>query len=90
MQISESTVSAGLLPAPNPLKTAAKELETAFLSEMLKAANFAVTPSAFGGGIGEDQFASLLRESMAREMVEAGGVGLAERLFASLNQGANR
>jgi len=40
----------------------AKDLETAFLSEMLKSIGFGEIPESFGGGAGEDQFASFLRE----------------------------
>ena len=65
----------------------AKELEAAFLSEMLKAAKLGETPQEFGGGIGEDQFASFMRDAQARAMVDAGGIGLAEQLFKSLTKG---
>lgn len=54
-----------------------EKLEAVFLSEMLKASGVGETPSTFGGGIGEDQFASFLRDAQAREMVRAGGLGLA-------------
>lgn len=78
------------LPQAEPntaLKQAAKELEAAFLSEMLKAAKLGETPEQFGGGIGEDQFASFMRDAQAKAMVEAGGIGLAEQLFKSLTKG---
>jgi len=70
------------------LRIAAGKLEAAFLAEMLKAARFGETPTAFGGGIGEDQFASFLRNAQAEEWVRAGGIGLAEQLFTSLSKGA--
>ena len=60
------------------------ELETVFLSEMLKSAGLGKTNDAFGGGVGEEQFASFLVEAQAREMVKAGGIGLAETLFNSM------
>lgn len=66
------------------LREAAEKLEAAFLAEMLKASRFGETPSEFGGGIGEDQFASFLRQAQAEGMVRAGGIGLAEQLFESL------
>lgn len=83
---------AGSLPTPasqktEDLMTAAKELESAFLAEMLKSAGLGETPEGFGGGIGEDQFSSFLREAQARAMVEAGGIGLAQQLFESLAKG---
>lgn len=67
--------------------TAAKQLEAAFLAEMLKSAGLGETPEGFGGGIGEDQFASFLREAQASAMVEAGGIGLAQQLFEALSKG---
>lgn len=66
------------------LRRAAEGLEAAFLSEMLKAAKFGEPPSAFGGGIGEEQFASFLRDAQAKEMVRAGGIGLAEQIYRSM------
>ncbi|KAA2315562.1 chemotaxis protein chel [Pseudooceanicola sediminis] len=75
-------------PAPPPRKKelwdAAQKMEAAFLSEMLKSAGLGETPESFGGGTGEDQFASFLREEQAHAMVEAGGIGLAEMLYQSL------
>lgn len=68
------------------LMVMARKLEANFLSEMLKAAGLGATPSTFGGGAGEDQFASFLRQAQADEMVKAGGIGLAEALFESLKE----
>lgn len=65
---------------------AAKELEASFLSEMLKSAGIGKTPDSFGGGIGEDQFASFLRQEQARSMVDSGGIGLAQSLFEALKE----
>jgi len=66
------------------LRDAAKKLEATFLSEMLKAAGMDKFASGFGGGIGQEQFASFLRDAQATEMVEAGGIGLAESLFNAM------
>ena len=71
------------------LMNAARELEATFLAEMLKAAGLGEMPSAFGGGAGEEQFASFLRMEQAREMVNAGGIGLAESLFEALKERAD-
>lgn len=71
------------------LRQAARELEATFLAEMLKSAGLGETPKAFGGGAGEDQFASFLRLEQARAMVDAGGIGLAESLFEALKGRAN-
>lgn len=79
------------MPAPaadqsrnSELYRVARELEGQFLSEMLKAAGFGKLPGAMGGGVGEEQFASFLTDEYASEMARAGGVGLAEALFAAL------
>nr|WP_240904270.1 rod-binding protein [Rhodobacter sp. SGA-6-6] len=63
----------------------AKELEAAFLAEMLGHAGMdAESDGTFGGGIGEEQFASFLRQQQARMLVERGGIGLAESLFRAM------
>ena len=66
------------------LRDAAQALEASFLAEMLKSAGFGEPRKAFGGGTGEDRFASFLRQEHARAIVEAGGLGLAESLYHSL------
>jgi peptidoglycan hydrolase FlgJ len=66
------------------LQEAAKELEAQFLAEMLRAAGFGKAQEAFGGGAGEEQFSSFLVDHHARALVERGGIGLAESLFAAL------
>ena len=68
------------------LKSAARALETSFLAEMLKSAGFGEPRDAFGGGPGEDQFASFLRHEHAKAMVDAGGLGLAESLYHALKE----
>lgn len=62
----------------------AEQLEAAFLAEMLRHAGISGQPGAFGGGIGEEQFSSFMRDAQAKAMVEAGGIGLAEKLFQTL------
>ena len=71
------------------LREAAQELETNFLAEMLKSTGLGKTSGAFGGGTGEDQFASFLNQAHAREMVRAGGIGLAEVFFNTLQEQQN-
>lgn len=63
---------------------AAKKLEASFLAEMLKSAGLGAQGGSFGGGIGEEQFTSFLREAQAEAMVDAGGIGLAESLFQAM------
>lgn len=64
----------------------AQKLEAAFLSEMLKSSGLGKAPDGFGGGAGEDQFTSFLRDAQSREMVKAGGIGLAEVFEAQLTE----
>lgn len=71
------------------LREAAQELEATFLAEMLKSAGVGETPEAFGGGAGEDQFASMLRLEQARQLAATGGIGLAEHIFHSLKENLN-
>jgi peptidoglycan hydrolase FlgJ len=75
-------------PAESPreiqLRTKARDLETTFLSEMLSHAGFGDARSSFGGGVGEDQFASFLRNAQATGIVDRGGIGLAEHFFRAL------
>lgn len=67
----------------------AKALEASFLSEMLGYAGVGKTPESFGGGIGEDQLGSFLRDEQARQMVEHGGIGLAKQLFDAMTKDQN-
>lgn len=69
-----------------PLWKAAQALEARFLAEMLKSAGLGETPEGFGGGHGEDQFASFLREQHADQIAKSGGVGLAQSIFESLSK----
>jgi len=66
------------------LMAVAQSLEAAFLSEMLKSAGVGETPQDFGGGAGEDQFASFMRDEQAKQMVQAGGIGLAQSMFDAM------
>jgi len=66
------------------LRRTARDLEAAFLSEMLRHGGLGAPRENFGGGVGEDQFASLLRSEHARALAESGGIGLAESLFNAL------
>jgi flagellar protein FlgJ len=79
----QPTQSAGAPSATreDQLMAVAQSLEAAFLSEMLKSAGISETPEEFGGGAGEDQFASFLRDEEAKQMTQAGGIGLAQLMF---------
>jgi len=66
------------------LREAAQQLEVSFLAEMLKSTGLGTQSGSFGGGTGEEQFGSFLRDAQANEMVTAGGIGLAEALFEAM------
>lgn len=80
----------GAAPPPpasaDALRAKAQALEAAFLSEMLGHAGLDASAGAFGGGPGEAQFASFLRQAHAEALVARGGIGLAERLFDALKE----
>jgi peptidoglycan hydrolase FlgJ len=89
MQLPDSAAPQPPQPrkADSPLMQKARELEASFLSEMLGYAGLGASEGAFGGGIGEAQFASFLRDAQARAMVAHGGIGLAEQLFHAMSKG---
>lgn len=68
------------------LRAVAEKLEAQFLAEMLKAAGLGEQTGSFGGGTGEAQFASFLRNAQAEEMARGGGLGLAEHIFEALKE----
>lgn len=90
----QTTLPAGLPLHPNALpvadsrdvqiRSAAEKLEVGFLTEMLRAAGAGTSRGSFGGGAGEEQFASFLLEAQATEMVQAGGIGLAQSLYEAM------
>lgn len=71
-------------PRDPVLWRSAQKLEATFVAEMLKHGGLVAASGPFGGGSGEDQFASFLREEQARLVVEAGGLGLSEALYKTL------
>lgn len=94
MQTTIPLNSSAALGAAAPSKTdalrkQAQALEASFLSEMLSYTGLDATAEGFGGGIGEDQFGSFLREEQAKMMVAHGGIGLGESLFRALSARAN-
>lgn len=66
------------------LRAKAIELEGQFLAEMLGHAGFGKSLESFGGGIGEEQFSSFLRQEQAMAIARKGGIGLAEHLFNAM------
>ena len=85
LPVSNSTISSGDIA----LRKAAQDLETTFLSEMLKSSGFGKSRDSMGGGTGEDQFASFLVQAQAEQMTKSGGIGLAEMFFNALKEVQN-
>ena len=76
-------------PRDRALWQEAEKLETQFLADMLRQAGFETAREAFGGGIGEQQFSSVLREAQAGAIVRHGGIDLSEHLFHALKERAD-
>lgn len=83
-----STIGVALMSKQSATEEALRhksvELEATFLAEMLQFAGLDAQGDGFDGGIGEEQFASFLRQEQATLMAERGGIGLAESLFKAL------
>lgn len=71
------------------LMAKAEELEATFLAEMLAHSGLGAMGGAFGGGQGEAQYTSFLRQEQARLIVEGGGLGLAELIFNTMVEAEN-
>ncbi len=84
MQMPPTTAQNTETPDSRRMMDKAKELEAAFLSEMLSHAGLSGAPESFGGGSAEEQFTSFLRNEQARLIVDKGGIGLAELIFQSM------
>jgi peptidoglycan hydrolase FlgJ len=78
----------GPAPSTADLQRTARALETAFLSEMLKAAGTARPAEGMDGGPGEAQFASFMADAQARALVAAGGLGLTDAIATALAERA--
>lgn len=76
-------------PDERRLRQVSVELEANFLAEMLKQTGLGEARESFGGGVGEDGFASFLRQSHANQMARAGGIGLAQHIYESLKAREN-
>ena len=71
-------------PRDPELWAAATALEATFLAEMMKAAKIGAPRGEFGGGIGEEQFSTLLVDEYARGIAGRAGTGLSEAIYRSL------
>ncbi|NAZ37303.1 rod-binding protein [Rubellimicrobium sp. CFH 75288] len=72
-------------PRETALREAALRLEATVLRGLLSEAGLGRPPAGFGGGAGEDHFASLLLDAQAERLARAGGIGLAESIIRALS-----
>ena len=73
--------SAAELAKRGQIKQTAEKFEASFLSSMLQSMFDGVeTAAPFGGGPSETMFRSFLTEAMAKQMVKAGGIGVAAQV----------
>ncbi|KPP89290.1 MAG: Rod binding protein [Rhodobacteraceae bacterium HLUCCA08] len=76
----------GTPPRDPRLWGAAQALEASFLAEMLKSAGVDAAPGGMGSGAGQDAFAPYLLQAQAERIVAAGGIGLAESIYAAMQE----
>lgn len=65
----------------------AEEFEAVFLAEFLRSAGAEGIVQEFGGGVGEEQFASLMTRFQAEQMAARGGLGIAEMVLRAMMSG---
>ncbi|WP_269516281.1 rod-binding protein [Brevundimonas subvibrioides] len=91
--MSDLSISADLL-APTPtapnaasarMRETAENFEASFLAQMLKPMFEGLsTDGPFGGGEAEGTWRSFMIDSMAKQTVKAGGIGLADTVVAEM------
>ena len=69
---------------PPEMHDVAQNLERAFLAEMLSFMGVKEMSGEFGGGAGEEQFQTFLRDAHAKLIVEKGGLGLSGHFLKNL------
>ena len=70
------------------IRAAAQKFETTFLAEMLKHTGIGKMTEGFSGGAGEAAFSGFLTWEYAEEIAVTGRIGLADRVYAKLIEGA--
>ena len=73
-------------PAPTArMRETAEAFEASFLAQMLKPMFDGLkTDGMFGGGQGEETWRGFMIEAMAKQTVQAGGIGLADQVVAQM------
>jgi Rod binding domain-containing protein len=85
----------GLAPSrlaahPTPERRVARQLESTFASEMLRAARPQKREGMFDGGTGAGAFDSFMDNAMGDAMVQRGGFGLTSTIESLITGRANR
>ena len=76
--------------AGHQLRKACSEMESLFLTYLLKEMRATVDKSGFiSGGQAEEIFTSLLDVELSKKMSVAGGIGLSEQLFEALKENSD-
>lgn len=65
---------------------AAQAFESVFIAEMMKHAGVGEARQAFGGGVGEEAFQSLLSREWAEDISRTGGFGLARDIYEAVKR----
>ena len=80
-----NTNQTGKLPTPDLLRETAEKFEASFLSTYVaRMLDSLPTDGPFGGGHAEATFRSFLAGEYAGSMAKAGGIGLADVVYAEL------
>ena len=84
-QPSGAALSQARLQSAKDPETAAKEFESVFLTNFLQSMFSGLSTEApFGGGHAEETWRSMLVKEYADEIVETGGIGIAESVYREL------
>jgi Rod binding domain-containing protein len=82
---SLSALPAAGWPGADPLRRAARELESVFLTQMLDHMSAGLSSEApFGGGHAERLWRSSLNEHYAKSMAGRGGIGIADAIYRDM------
>ena len=91
--MNDRVVSTGLLQSASPtprvadarLRETAEAFEASFLSQMMKPMFEGLSTEApFGGGEAEATWRTFLLDAMAKQTVQAGGIGLTNTVMAEM------
>lgn len=84
LQVTGAQVAEPGKAAPDAARSAAREFEAMYLSQMVDEMLAQVDIGDFGGGQAEEHWRSFLAEAFGREIAEQGGAGIAASLRGAL------